>query len=525
MSKLSRNDLPAAESRQIRPDAGIVAAELIRFRWLLLIGLIISAMLSYVFVTETYKEEYSSTATFFVTSKGSVTSTVFTNIETAKSLTEAFQYLLESDAMRRTVLDAIGETDFSGTIKTTQLPETNIMSLTVTSDSPEMTFKVIRAVINNHHIITDNVMSNATMDVLMQPTVPKAPTQALNRRSSVIKYTLLLFAAMAALTILYIILSDRVHSENDLSALLPNCERLSTFGCEKRKKTLRSLFRCGRKAKKAAESLLVSNPTTSFGYAETFRLLRTRIEYLLNKNGQKTLMIASVAEGEGKTLTAANLALMLSYAGSSVLLIDGNCDTDGNPALSRLFGINPADADTFIARLETGSVSSLPSPEGAKNLSLLLNGELAGDAADIIGSEKMSQLIRNAREQYDFIILDTPALCRSGLAEYYSELCDSTIMVIRQGVAVGRNIRDAVDMLSGSTDILGCILNDVRKVEFLSGLMSGGYGRQYRYGKYRYGKYGYGGYGSHGYGSYGGYGYGGYGSSRSSENNGGGKRQ
>ena len=145
MSIFSKNDLPAAEERQIRPDAGIVAAELIRCRWLLLIGLLISAMLSYVFVTETYKEEYSSTATFFVTSKGSVTSTVFTNIETAKSLTEAFQYLLESDAMRRTVLDAIGETEFSGTITTSQLPETNIMSLTVTSDSPGLTFKIIRA--------------------------------------------------------------------------------------------------------------------------------------------------------------------------------------------------------------------------------------------------------------------------------------------------------------------------------------------------------------------------------------------
>ena len=49
MSIFSKNDLPAAEERQIRPDAGIVAAELIRCRWLLLIGLLISAMLSYVF--------------------------------------------------------------------------------------------------------------------------------------------------------------------------------------------------------------------------------------------------------------------------------------------------------------------------------------------------------------------------------------------------------------------------------------------------------------------------------------------
>ena len=355
MSIFSKNDLPAAEERQIRPDAGIVAAELIRCRWLLLIGLLISAMLSYVFVTETYKEEYSSTATFFVTSKGSVTSTVFTNIENAKSLTEAFQYLLESDAMRRTVLDAIGETEFSGTITTSQLPETNIMSLTVTSDSPGLTFKIIRAVINNHHLITDNVMSNAAMDVLMQPTVPKAPTRALNRRSGVIKYTAILFAVIVSATVVYIIFSDKVRSERDLSALLPSCERLSTFGCEKHRRTLRSRLRRSRSAKKAAsESLLVSNPTTSFGYAETFRLLRTRVEYLLNKNGQKTLLIASVAEGEGKTITAANLAVMLSYAGNKVLLIDGNCDTNGNPGLSKLF--EPL-ADVFSTmKAYTGSV-------------------------------------------------------------------------------------------------------------------------------------------------------------------------
>lgn len=395
MSIFSKNDLPAAEERQIRPDAGIVAAELIRCRWLLLIGLLISAMLSYVFVTETYKEEYSSTATFFVTSKGSVTSTVFTNIETAKSLTEAFQYLLESDAMRRTVLDAIGETEFSGTITTSQLPETNIMSLTVTSDSPGLTFKIIRAVINNHHLITDNVMSNAAMDVLMQPTVPKAPTHALNRRSGVIKYTAILFAVIVSATVVYIIFSDKVRSERDLSALLPSCERLSTFGCEKHRRTLRSRLRRSRSAKKAAsESLLVSNPTTSFGYAETFRLLRTRVEYLLNKNGQKTLLIASVAEGEGKTITAANLAVMLSYAGNKVLLIDGNCDTNGNPGLSKLFDITPKDEDCLCARLETGNVSGLPSPEGAKHLRLLPNNDFSGDAADIIVSEKMNKLIR-----------------------------------------------------------------------------------------------------------------------------------
>lgn len=95
----------------------------------------------------------------------------------------------------------------------------------------------------------------------------------------------------------------------------------------------------------------------------------------MNKNGQKTLLIASVAEGEGKTITAANLAVMLSYAGNKVLLIDGNCDTNGNPGLSKLFDITPKDEDCLCARLETGNVSGLPSPEGAKHLRLLPNND------------------------------------------------------------------------------------------------------------------------------------------------------
>ena len=119
----------------------------------------------------------------------------------------------------------------------------------------------------------------------------------------------------------------------------------------------------------------------------------------MNKNGQKTLLIASVAEGEGKTITAANLAVMLSYAGNKVLLIDGNCDTNGNPGLSKLFDITPKYEDCLCARLETGNVSGLPSPEGAKHLRLLPNNDFSGDAADIIVSEKMNKLIRAAREQ------------------------------------------------------------------------------------------------------------------------------
>ncbi len=215
----------------------------------------------------------------------------------------------------------------------------------------------------------------------------------------------------------------------------------------------------------------------------------------MNKNGQKTLLIASVAEGEGKTITAANLAVMLSYAGNKVLLIDGNCDTNGNPGLSKLFDITPKDEDCLCARLETAMFRVC-----------LLRRRKAPSAASeqrFFGRcgryyrfrKKMNKLIRAAREQYDFIIIDTPALCRSGLAEYYAELSDCAVMVVRQGVASGRSIRDAVDTLSGSTQILGCILNDVRKVGFLSGLLSGGYGRQYGYGKY-YSKYGYGDYGN-----------------------------
>ncbi len=153
------------KTEEKKPSANLetIVLQVLRNWWLILIGTLISVMLFYVIVTETYHQKYSSTATFVVSGKGSVTSTMLTDIDTAKSMTQAFAYALSSDILMEKVEEAVGIDEFTGKVETSQLPETNILSLTVTADTPELAFDVINAIIENHHVVTDSMISNAAI--------------------------------------------------------------------------------------------------------------------------------------------------------------------------------------------------------------------------------------------------------------------------------------------------------------------------------------------------------------------------
>ena len=133
----------------------------------------------------------------------------------------------------------------------------------------------------------------------------------------------------------------------------------------------------------------------------------------------------------------------------------------------------------------------------------------------------MQRMLEEARERFEYIIIDTPPMSLMADAEVLAERADMSVLVVKYDLVSARDINDAIDSLRGcSASFAGCVLNGVRSMpgERRTVVGYGGYGRYGKYGKYgrygRYGKYGkYGSYGSYGsYGGYGGYGrYGGYG--------------
>lgn len=94
----------------------LIIQQLLKNWWLLLVGTLIAAMLSYVFVTETYEQTYTTSATVAVAPGGSQSSSALTNLENSRTMAMSFVELLNSSTMRNKVLNAIGMTSFNGTI-------------------------------------------------------------------------------------------------------------------------------------------------------------------------------------------------------------------------------------------------------------------------------------------------------------------------------------------------------------------------------------------------------------------------
>ena len=493
----SKTDTSPRRRKESGVDIEVILFNIFRYWWVLVIGCLITAMFSYIVVSERYKPTYYAGATFVVSSKDGGSDTVYSNLVVASKLADSFSYVLESPVLKQKIAESLGVKDFLGEVTANSIENTNLIQIGVEASSPQVAFDEMNGIIKYHHIVSDNLMGNAVLDVLKAPTVPMEPMRDMNRAKKVLLYTAVAALGIAAMLVIVSVASDEIMTEKDLATRV-DCPALATIYHERKNLSLRARL-SGVKT-----SMLITNPTTSFRFAETYRLFRTRLEYLMKKKGFKVIMVSSTLENEGKTTSAANTAIILALNNNKVLLIDGDM-------------LKPALYKVMTARVRRGTsveevimgetdLESIPKMEGLPSLSLLLGRNSLSNSTEIIGSEEMKTFIERAKEHFDYIVIDTPPIALATDAECFAELVDCTLLVIKQGGARARRINESIDAIAQSgTEILGCIFNNVYPLEFLRA--STETRSEYRnQSKERYG-YGYG-YGYGGYGSYARYGYG-----------------
>ncbi|MBR4657773.1 MAG: polysaccharide biosynthesis tyrosine autokinase [Clostridia bacterium] len=477
-------------------DIEVIIFNIIRNWWIILIGCMITAFASYIVISERYTPTYYAEATFVVTSKDGGSDTVYSNLVVASKLADSFSYVLESPVLQQKIAESLDMPAFSGGVTAKHIENTNLIQIGVETLSPQVAFEEINGIIKYHHIVSDNLMGNAVLDVLKAPTVPAAPLQNMNRTAKVITYTLIAALAIIALLVIASVASDEIMTENDLVTRV-DCPALATIYHERKNLSLRA------RLQGAKTSMLITNPTTSFRFAETYRLFRTRLEYLLKRKGHKVIMVSSALENEGKTTSAANTAIILALNNYKVLLIDGDML---KPALYKAL-TSRVKRGTSISEVIVSDIGmeDIPTMEGLPTLSLLLGKTSLSNSTEIIGSEEMKDFLTRARDYFDYIVIDTPPISVASDAECFAELADCTLLVIKQGAARARRINDCIDAVSQSgTDMIGCIFNNVYPLDFLSlsgsergtdSYRTSGYGNSYRSGYgYSYGRgyYGYG---------------------------------
>jgi capsular exopolysaccharide synthesis family protein len=220
---------------------------------------------------------------------------------------------------------------------------------------------------------------------------------------------------------------------------------------------------------------LVIFPGTDVTLVEQFRRLAAALHHAKLQNGATTVMIASAVEGEGKTLTATNLALTLSESYQRrVLLIDADLR---RPSVHHVFDLDNEYglSDTLKHVVPDGG---LPLHRVSANLWVVPGGRPDPDPMGGLVSETMQQLLAEAAEQFDWVVIDTPPVGVLPDAKLLTAMIDTALLVIRAGSTPYPLSARAVDTI-GPGRLLGVVLNRTSDRD----LADGGY---YYYSSYRY---------------------------------------
>lgn len=191
--------------------------------------------------------------------------------------------------------------------------------------------------------------------------------------------------------------------------------------------------------------------------AEAYRMLRTNLLYSQSRDGLSTVLVTSAAPGEGKTTTAANLAIAFAQQGQRVLLID--CDLR-RPRMHQVFNV---DNTPGLNEVLTGKVSlrAAIQPTQVTNLSIVTAGSFADAPAELLSGERMRQLVGFASGAYDLVLLDTPPVLAAAESMALATLVDGVVLVVRAGQTDRQEARQAVRQLTDvGADLLGAVLND-----------------------------------------------------------------
>lgn len=457
---------------------------------ILTVGLI-AALLTVTVMQSFYKPQYTASATVAVNVKNASYSALYSNLTTTSEIASTLTGLFGSDVFRELSADRPGSQQLSGRLEASVVPETNILLLRVTADDPISAFRTLRFWLDNYDTVSQHVFQNVVLRELDAPSVPRAPSNPLHLGSAVKRAFVLGAAAMTLALLALAVLSDTVQTSDAMRHKV-DARLFATIHHEEKNKTLRSRLKRSNKKK----GLLITMPATGFYFTEEIEKLASKVNHSAQRNNGKVLLVTSVAENEGKSTVAANLALSLAKQGKKVLLIDADLH---KASQYKLFGRENAPE---LSRMLAGSQPVQAEYLEKENLYAIFSIRSCAGAAELLASAQMRQLLAEMRQKMDLIIIDTPPMAMFSDAETLADEADLSLLVVRQDCVGAPRINDAVDALNQcAAHFLGCVFNDVYHVTLPSASRGYGYGYGYVYG---YGRgYGYGAYG--GYGGYGGY--------------------
>ncbi len=221
-----------------------------------------------------------------------------------------------------------------------------------------------------------------------------------------------------------------------------------------------------------------SRPGAAF--TESFRHIRTNLQYILREPHQKVIMVTSTISGEGKTFIATNLATIHAMNNRKVLLVGLDLR---KPFLHKVFNLDQSEGISTYLSGQT-KLTDIIHPTNIEGLDVTIAGPVPPNPAELIETDNMKNLIKETTNKYEFIVVDTPPVALVTDALLISKYAHTSIFVIRQNYSQKASL-EMINNIKAKEVLL--LVNDIKEPKALGYRYYYGYGYGYGYGyNYRY---------------------------------------
>lgn len=368
---------------------------------------------------------------------------------TYQSLLKTYSSIAGASYIAEKTIDILGlkmsSQDLQRKITVTPQTDTQILGIEVDGDSYEQTMNIISTLssvfIEEVKGLYPTVSIQAIGKIDMQLS-PVTPNKKLN-----IEISFLMGIILSIFVVLFIeVLNNFVKTQEDIEKYL----KVPVIGViPKEKKRIENL------------SFYTLNNYHQF-FMEAFRTLRTNIDFIATHKNVKTITITSCMSGEGKTTTAFMLAIMIAKTGKKTILVD--CDFRKS-TMSELFNLSNMVglSDFLIGKTELEQTIHKCDVD---NLYVLISGTKTQNPSEILSSSKLKELINKLKEEFEYVIIDTPPVGLVTDAQLISQLTDGCLITVATGVLEKKELLKAIGLLKQvNSIILGVCLNKAVNLE------------------------------------------------------------
>ncbi|MPZ22000.1 MAG: polysaccharide biosynthesis tyrosine autokinase [Dehalococcoidia bacterium] len=415
--------------------------------WMILLGPLIAGVCAFV-VSGLLTPVYSASSTLLVNQVQSEGPIQYNDILTSERLTNTYAELIRQRPVLQTVIDRLdlemSIDDLQDRVSVSTVQDTQLLRASVRDEDPALAADIANTLASA--FITQNAEElgrPGTVSIAEEARIPDDPVEPRTTLNTVIAVVLGLLLAAGLVAVLEY-LDDTVKRPEDVE------ERAGATTL-----ALVPRFRQPRNRGRAP----VTEEWPHSALAETFRVMRTNLQFASMDLQVKSLLVTSAHPGEGKTTTCANLAVAIAQTGRRVIVVDSDLR---RPSLHLLFSQPNRQGLTNQLLLGEGGITRFLRATEVEGITFLPAGLLPPNPAELLGSPRMGRLLDELTATGAMVLLDSPPLLSVADAAILAAQTDGVILVVDAGKTRHEAVRRARATLDrAGARILGAVLNRV----------------------------------------------------------------